>query len=62
MALNLGISAEKSLNFGETFFFFFFFFFFGDHLILGGKNHFRVSETFRLKLRTNRLTLITLSK
>ena len=34
-----------------------FFFFFGDHLILGGKNLW-ISETFRLKFRTNRLKLI----
>ena len=40
--------------------FFFFFFFFGDHLILGGKNlwNSNLSETFRLKFRTNRLKLI----
>ena len=39
---------------------FFFFFFFGDHLILGGKNVWisDLSETFRLKFRTNRLKLI----
>ena len=36
------------------------FFFFGDQLILGGKNLWisDVSETFRLKFRTNRLKLI----
>ena len=52
------ISAEKSLwILAKTFFFFFFF---GDHLILGGKNlwNSNLSETFRLKFRTNRLKLI----
>ena len=36
------------------------FFFFGDHLILGGKKLWisELSETFRLKFRTNRLKLI----
>ena len=40
--------------------FFLFFFFFGDHLILGGKKLWisELSETFRLKFRTNRLKLI----
>ena len=55
------ISAEKSpWILAKTFFFFFFFFFFGDHLILGGKNlwNSNLSETFRLKFRTNRLKLI----
>ena len=46
-----------TLNFGEDLFFFFFF---GDHLIFGGKNLWisELSETFRLKFRTNRLKLI----
>ena len=37
-----------------------YFFFFGDHLLLGGKNLWisDLSETFRLKFRTNRLKLI----
>ena len=50
------ISAEKSLwILAKTFFFFF-----GDHLILGGKKLWisELSETFRLKFRTNRLKLI----
>ena len=51
------LGRKITLNFGEDLFFFFFF---GDHLILGGKNLWisDVSETFRLKFRTNRLKLI----
>ena len=54
---NVWISAEKSLWILEKTFFFFFF---GDHLILGGKNLWisDLSETFRLKFRTNHLKLI----
>ena len=55
--LEFRISAEKSLwSLAKTFVFFFFV----DHLILGGKNLWisDLSETFRLKFRTNRLKLI----
>ena len=49
------IGRKIALKFGEDLFFFF-----GDHLILGGKNVWTsdLSETFRLKFRTNRLKLI----
>ena len=55
--LNFGFRPKKHSEFWRRPFFFFFF---GDHLILGGKNLWisEVSETFRLKFRTNRLKLI----
>ena len=61
-ALNFGFRPKNHSEFWRRpfFFFFFFFFFFGDHLILGGKKLWisELSETFRLKFRTNRLKLI----
>ena len=58
--LKFGFRPKNHSEFWRRPFFFLFIFFFGDHLLLGGKN-LRISdlsETFRLKFRTNRLKLI----
>ena len=58
--LNFGFRPKNHSEFWRRPFFFFFFFFFGDHPALGGKKLWisDLSETFRLKFRTNRLKLI----